>query len=144
MTTHTYDERLDTIRSARAKGLRTCVGGLFGMGETPAHRLELAADLRSLDVDEVPLNFLVSIDGTRLERVEPMTPLEILRTIACYRLFLPRQNVIIAAGRMHLGQLVPLVFGAGASGMMIGASSISNWSNSTSLPSQFDTSYRTS
>jgi len=120
VTTHTYDERLATIRSAKAKGLRTCVGGLFGMGETPAHRLELAADLRELDVDEVPLNFLVSIDGTRLERVEPMAPLEILRTIACFRLFLPRQNVIIAAGRMHLGQLVPLVFGAGASGMMIG------------------------
>jgi biotin synthase len=120
VTTHGYDERIATIRSARAKGLRTCVGGLFGMGETPEHRLELATELRELDVDEVPLNFLVSIEGTRLERVEPMTPLEILRTIACYRLFLPRQNVFVAAGRVHLGQLVPLVFSAGASGMMIG------------------------
>jgi biotin synthase len=120
VTTHSYEERLAAIRSAQAKGVRTCVGGLFGMGETPEHRLELAADLRELDVDEVPLNFLVSIDGTRPEKVEPMAPLEILHTIACFRLFLPRQNVIVAAGRTHIGQLVPLIFGAGASGMMIG------------------------
>jgi len=120
VTTHSYDDRIAAIRMAKAKGLRTCVGGLFGMGETPEDRLELAQELRALDVDEVPLNFLVSIEGTRLEHVEPMAPLEILHTIACYRLFLPRQDVIIAAGRTHLGQLVPLIFSAGASGMMIG------------------------
>jgi biotin synthase len=77
-------------------------------------------DLRALEVDEVPLNFLVSVDGTRLQRVEPLPPLEILRIIACFRLALPRPNIFIAAGRMFLGQLQPLIFGAGASGMMIG------------------------
>ena len=120
VTTHTYDERIDQIRRAKAKGLRTCVGGIFGMGEAPADRVELAEALRELDVDEVPLNFLVSIDGTALAKVEPLAPLQILRIIAAFRMFLPRQNIFIAAGRTHLGQLVPLMFTAGASGMMVG------------------------
>ena len=120
VTTHGYDERIETIRRAKAKGLRTCVGGIFGMGEAASDRVELAETLRELDVDEVPLNFLVSIDGTALQRVEPLQPLQMLRIIAAYRLYLPRQNIFIAAGRMHLGQLLPLMFSAGASGMMIG------------------------
>jgi biotin synthase len=120
VSTHTYDERIATIRRAKAKGLRTCVGGIFGMGESPAHRAELAQTLRELEVDEVPLNFLVSIEGTALAHVEPLAPMEILRIISAFRLFLPRPNIFIAAGRMHLGQLVPLMFQAGASGMMVG------------------------
>ena len=120
VTTHTYDERIETIRRAKSKGLRVCVGGIFGMGEQPSDRVELAQQLRELDVDEVPLNFLVSIDGTKLAKVEPIEPMEMLRIIAAYRLFLPRPNIFIAAGRMHLGQLLPMMFSAGASGMMIG------------------------
>jgi biotin synthase len=120
VTTHGYDERIETIRSAKRLGLRTCCGGIFGMGEAPEHRAELAMTLRELDVDEVPLNFLVSIDGTALEQVEPLAPLEMLRIIACFRLALPRPNIFIAAGRMHLGQLLPMMFSAGASGMMVG------------------------
>ncbi len=120
VTTHTYDERVDTIKAAKELGLRTCVGGIFGMGESPAHRTELAMDLRALDVDEVPVNFLVSIDGTRLQKIEPLAPLDMLRILACLRLALPRQNIFVAAGRHHLGQLVPFIFAAGASGMMIG------------------------
>ncbi|MFO7563067.1 MAG: biotin synthase BioB [Enhygromyxa sp.] len=120
VTTHSYDERIETIRTAKKLGLRTCCGGIFGMGEQPEHRAELAMTLRELDVDEVPLNFLVSIDGTALAQVEPLTPMEILRVIACFRLALPGQNIFIAAGRMHLGHALPLMFSAGASGMMVG------------------------
>jgi biotin synthase len=120
VSTHSYDERMQTIRDAKALGLRTCCGGIFGMGETPADRADLAMNLRELDVDEVPLNFLVSIDGTKLEKVEPMTPMDMLRIIACFRLALPGQNIFIAAGRMHLGQALPMMFSAGASGMMVG------------------------
>lgn len=120
VSTHTYDERLETIRAAKRVGLRTCVGGIMGMGETAADRAELAMTLRELDVDEVPLNFLVSIEGTKLEDLEPMEPMEMLRIIACYRLALPRQNIFLAAGRNMLGQLLPMMFSAGASGMMIG------------------------
>ncbi|MBL4688417.1 MAG: biotin synthase BioB [Nannocystaceae bacterium] len=118
--THTYDERIETIQRAKAKGLRTCVGGIFGMGETPKDRLELAQELRALDVDEVPLNFLVSVDGTKLAGASPLAPLAMLRIIAVFRLFLPRQNIFMAAGRTHLGQLMPMMFAAGASGMMVG------------------------
>jgi biotin synthase len=120
VTTHSYDDRVATIRHAKELGLRTCVGGIFGMGESPADRADLAMDLRALDVDEVPVNFLVSIDGTRLEKIEPLQPLDMLRILACLRLALPRQNIFVAAGRAHLGQLQPLIFAAGASGMMIG------------------------
>lgn len=90
------------------------------MGERVRDRADLALELRALDVDEVPLNFLVGIEGTRLAKAAPLEPLELLRVIACFRLTLPRQNVFIAAGRHHLGQLQPLIFAAGASGMMIG------------------------
>jgi biotin synthase len=122
VTTHTYDERIEQVRLAKRLGLRTCCGGIFGMGEAPEHRAELAMTLRELDVDEVPINFLVSIDGTALaqDEHEPLAPLEMLRIIACFRLALPRQNIFIAAGRLHLGQLLPLMFSAGASGMMVG------------------------
>lgn len=122
VTTHTYDERIATIKLAKSKGLRTCVGGIFGMGEAVADRVDLATNLRELDVDEVPINFLVGIEGTPLATVatEPLAPMEMLRIIAAYRLFLPRQNIFIAAGRMHLGQLIPMMFAAGASGMMVG------------------------
>ncbi len=117
---HTYDERLQTIRDAKELGLRTCVGGIFGMGETPEDRASLATELRELDVDEVPLNFLVDVEGTPLAGREPLSPRDMLRVIAAFRLALPRQNIFLAAGRHHLGQLLPLMFSAGASGMMIG------------------------
>jgi biotin synthase len=122
VTSHTYDERIEQVRLAKRLGLRTCCGGIFGMGEAPEHRAELAMALRELDVDEVPINFLVSIDGTALAQtpIEPLAPIEMLRIIACFRLALPRQNIFIAAGRLHLGQLLPMMFSAGASGMMVG------------------------
>ncbi|MBC8073254.1 MAG: biotin synthase BioB [Deltaproteobacteria bacterium] len=120
VTTHSYDERIATVRMAKAKGLRTCCGGIFGMGEQIADRVDLAVNLRELDVDEVPINFLVGIEGTPLAQAEPLAPMEMLRIIAAYRMFLPRQNIFIAAGRTHLGQLLPMMFAAGASGMMVG------------------------
>jgi biotin synthase len=120
VSTHSYDERLQTIRDAQELGLRTCVGGIFGMGEAPSDRAELALELRALDVDEVPLNFLVDVEGTPLAGREPLSPRAMLRIIAAFRLALPRQNIFLAAGRHHLGQLLPLMFTAGASGMMIG------------------------
>ncbi len=120
VTTHTYDDRIATILRAKALGLRTCVGGIMGMGEEPLHRAELAIQLRELDVDEIPLNFLVSIEGTRLGPIDPIEPIEMLRIIACYRLCLPNKNIFIAGGRMHLKQTQPMMFFAGASGMMIG------------------------
>jgi biotin synthase len=119
-TTHTYDERVETIKAAKAAGIRVCSGGIIGMGEEPAHRAELAFALKELDVDEVPLNFLVSVDGTRLEGVTPLPPLEMLKAIALFRWILPTKNIFICAGRQHLGDLQSMIFFAGASGVMVG------------------------
>lgn len=119
-TTHTYDERVDTIKAAKAAGIRVCSGGIIGMGEEPAHRAELAFALKELDVDEVPLNFLVSVDGTGLENVTPLPPLEMLKAIALFRWILPTKNIFICAGRQHLGDLQSMIFFAGASGVMVG------------------------
>lgn len=119
-TTHTYDERVRTIKAAKAAGIRACSGGIIGMGEEPTHRAELAFALKELDVDEVPLNFLVSVDGTRLEKATPLAPLEILKVIALFRWILPTKNIFICAGRAHLGELQSMIFFAGASGMMVG------------------------
>jgi biotin synthase len=119
-TTHTYDERVNTIKAAKAVGIRVCSGGIIGMGEEPAHRAELAFALKELDVDEVPLNFLVSVDGTRLEKTTSLAPLEMLKAIALFRWILPTKNIFICAGRQHLGELQSMIFFAGASGAMVG------------------------
>lgn len=119
-STHTYDDRLATIRAAKELGIRTCVGGIFGLGEAPLHRAELAFTLRELDVDEVPVNFLVQVDGTPLATTELIPPLQLLSILSVYRLVLPTKNIFVCAGRKHLGDLQSLVFFAGASGLMIG------------------------
>ncbi|MEK6660327.1 MAG: radical SAM protein, partial [candidate division NC10 bacterium] len=119
-TTHTYDERVNTIKAAKAIGIRVCSGGIIGMGEEPTHRAELAFALKELDVDEVPLNFLVSVDGTRQENVPPLPPFEMLKAIALFRWILPTKNIFICAGRQHLGELQSMIFFAGASGAMVG------------------------
>ncbi|MBI2902126.1 MAG: biotin synthase BioB [Candidatus Methylomirabilis oxyfera] len=119
-TTHTYDERVNTIKAAKAEGIRVCSGGIIGMGEEPAHRAELAFALKELDVDEIPLNFLVSVDGTMLEHVRPLAPLDMLKAIALFRWILPTKNIFICAGRQHLGEVQSMIFFAGASGAMVG------------------------
>ncbi len=119
-TTHTYDERVRTIKAAKAAGIRACSGGIIGMGEEPTHRAELAFALKELDVDEVPLNFLISVEGTRLEKATPLSPLEMLKVIALFRWILSTKNIFICAGRAHLGELQSMIFFAGASGMMVG------------------------
>ncbi len=119
-TTHTYDERVATIKAAKAAGIRACSGGVFGMGEEPRHRAELAFALKELDVDEVPLNFLIAVDGTSLANIAPLSPHEILKVIALFRWILPTKNIFICAGRQHLGELHPMIFFAGASGVMVG------------------------
>ncbi|WP_291323508.1 biotin synthase BioB [Desulfonatronospira sp.] len=120
-STHGYSQRLDTVRLAGQTGLSVCSGAVFGMGETDAHVLELALVLRELQVDAVPVNFLVPIPGTPLENYNELTPLRCLKIICMLRFMLPRQEIIICGGRLeNLGELHPLVFMAGASGLMTG------------------------
>jgi len=120
-TTHDYEERVTTIRYAKQAGLAVCSGGIFGMGETWEDRIDLALELRALDVDTVPLNFLHRIDGTPLQNAVPMTPMEILKSIAIVRLLLPRAEIKVAGGReVNLRTLQPLMFAAGANSTMVG------------------------
>ena len=120
-TTHAYEEDLDTLGVAKEAGLQVCSGGIFGLGESPQQRLELAYTLREQGVDSVALNFLDPIPGTPLEHAQPLSPLEILRFVALYRYILPDKDIRICGGREYgLRDLHPLVLWAGASGIMVG------------------------
>ena len=120
-TTHEYEEDLDTLRMAQGAGLEVCSGGIFGLGESPEQRLELAFTLREMGVDSVALNFLNPIPGTPLEKANPLTPLEILQFVALFRFILPDKDIRICGGReFGLRDLHPLLFWAGANGIMIG------------------------
>lgn len=120
-TTHTYEERLETIRHLKRAGIKICSGGILGMGETREDRCELAFALKELGVDFVPINILNPIDGTPLAGQRALPPLEILKSIACFRFILPRQEIMVAGGRtVNLRDLQSLIFMAGASALMVG------------------------
>jgi biotin synthase len=120
-TTHTYEERVQTIRHLKQAGIKICSGGILGMGETREDRCELAFALKALGVHIVPMNFLNPIAGTPFAQREPLPPLEILKSIACFRLILPKQEITVAGGRtVNLRDLQSLIFMAGASGLMVG------------------------
>ena len=106
VTTHTWEERWETLRLVRAAGMEVCCGGIVGMGETVAQRAEFAAELAELEPDEVPLNFLNPRPGTPFGDVEPMPVADALRTVAAFRLALPRTVLRFAGGReITLGDL---------------------------------------
>ena len=106
VTTHSYEERWDTCQMVKDSGMELCCGGLVGMGETLEQRAELAAQLGRLEPHEVPLNFLNPRPGTPFGDLEPMASNDALRTIAAFRLALPRTILRYAGGReLTLGDL---------------------------------------
>ena len=106
VTTHTWEERWETLRLVRDAGMEVCCGGIVGMGETPAQRAEFAAQLAELGPDEVPLNFLNPRPGTPFGDLEPLPAADALRTVAAFRLALPRTILRFAGGReITLGDL---------------------------------------
>ncbi len=120
-TTHSYDDRVSTIKKAKQAGLSVCSGDIFGVGETMDQVLELALELKELDVDSVPVNFLTPIKGTPLGEENRLTPLRCLKIISLMRYVLPEKDIIICGGRVpNLKMLQPFVFHAGASGIMTG------------------------
>ena len=119
--THTYDDEVETIRAAKSLGMYVCSGGIFGMGESWAQRVELAEDLRALDVDSVPINFLNPRPGTPLAERHDLSPLDCLKIIALYRLVMPTKDIIVCGGReVNLGAEQVNIFRAGANGVMLG------------------------
>jgi biotin synthase len=120
-TTHSYDEDIATIRLAREHGLKICSGGILGLGESWAQRVELAQTLADLDVDTVPLNFLSPIAGTPLQDSPLLSPQDALKSVALLRFMLPRASITIAGGRERvLGDYQSWLPLAGANGLMIG------------------------
>lgn len=120
-TTHQYEERLETIGYLKKAGIKICSGGIIGMGEKREDRCDMALELRALGANVVPINILNPIEGTPLADSPPLPPLEILKTIACFRFILPRQEIMIAGGRtVNLRDLQSMVFMAGASALMVG------------------------
>ena len=120
-TTHTYEDRLQTISYLKKAGVKICSGGIIGMGETREDRCDLAFALKEVGANVVPINILNPIKGTPFENIPPLPPLEILKTIACFRFILPRQEIMVAGGRtVNLRDMQSLVFPAGASALMVG------------------------
>jgi biotin synthase len=108
-STHTYADRVDTVRVARSAGLSPCCGALFGMGETDDDIVEVAEALRGIGVDSLPVNFLIPIEGTPLAGRWTLTPWRCLRILCLMRLMNPRAELRIAGGREHhLRSLQPL------------------------------------
>ncbi len=120
-TTHKYEERVQTIRYLKQAGIGICSGGILGLGETREDRCDLAFALKALGANIVPINILSPIAGTPFAGQEPLTPLEILKSIACFRFILPRQEIMVAGGRsVNLRTAQSLMFMAGASALMAG------------------------
>ena len=120
-TTHTYDQQLETIRTAKGLGFKLCSGGILGMGETPEQRVEFAETIRELGIDCVPMNFLNPRPGTPMASLKAITPGECLAAIAVFRLMMPGANIFVMGGReVNLGDRQHLIFRAGANGTMVG------------------------
>ena len=121
VTTHTFQNRIDTVKAAKNSGLEVCSGGIIGMGETLQDRIEMVLCLKELDVDSVPINVLVPIRGTPLENKNTLSCAEAIKTIAIFRIILKNKMIKIAAGRESvLKDFQALAFMAGANGMLIG------------------------
>lgn len=121
VSTHDFEQRVDTVRAAKESGMEVCSGGIIGLGESFEDRLEMALILRELDVDSVPINVLVPIKGTPLEGSDSLGVDDVLKTICIFRILLPGKTVKIAAGREPVLKDRQLEgFKAGANGMIIG------------------------
>jgi len=121
VTNHIFAERVATIRAAKEAGLEVCSGGIIGMGETEDDRISMAVSLRECEVDSVPINVLMPLAGTPMADRPALPIRDVLRTIALYRLILPRVAIRLAAGReTALKDFLGMALMAGADSMMIG------------------------
>lgn len=119
-TTHTYDDKIKTIRAAQKAGLEICSGGIIGMGEEMSDRLDMAFELRNLGVESIPVNVLMAIPGTPLQDQPLLPEPEILRTIALFRLINPTANIRLAGGRNSMTDCGRLALHAGANASITG------------------------
>ena len=108
-TTHSYEDRLETLGAAKRAGLSLCSGAIFGMGESQDDIVDLLLELRDLDVQSIPVNFLIPIPGTPLQNVNYLQPYDCLRILCLARFLNPRQEIRVSGGReLQLRSLQPL------------------------------------
>nr|WP_320010602.1 biotin synthase BioB [uncultured Desulfobulbus sp.] len=119
-TTHTWEEKVETLKLARATGMSLCSGGIIGLGESMEDRLDMAFELRELEVRSIPINILTAIEGTPLAELKPLTTDEVLTTVALYRFINPQAVIRMAGGRQQLGQDQYRCFTSGANGAIVG------------------------
>ncbi|MGC9503909.1 biotin synthase BioB [Baaleninema sp.] len=121
VTTHTWQDRVDTVKNLKAAGIQACTGGILGMGESWVDRIDLAFSLRELDVESIPLNLLNPREGTPLDDRSKIDPYEALKAIAIFRLILPDRIIRYAGGRESvMGELQALGLKSGINAMLIG------------------------
>lgn len=119
-TSHSWQQKVATLETARAAGMSLCSGGIIGMGETMGDRIDLALELRDLGVKSIPINILTPIPGTPLADLAPLPLQEILTTIALFRFINPDAVIRMAGGRQQLGADQYRCFTAGANGAIVG------------------------
>ncbi|MFN3396808.1 MAG: biotin synthase BioB [Thermodesulfovibrionales bacterium] len=120
-STHTYRDKLETIGAVKETELSLCSGGIFGLGENWDDRVEMAFRLKEIDVDSVPINFLIPIKGTPLGERDILNPLEALKIISLYRFILPDKQIRICGGRRQvLGEFNSMIFFSGADSILTG------------------------
>lgn len=123
VSTHSFDERIQTIRAVRAAGLNVCCGGILGLGESVSDRVNFLHELAGLNPapDAIPINILVPIAGTPMEHQEPVNPIDAIRVIATARIICPKSRIRLAAGRQSLSlEAQALAFLAGANSIFAG------------------------
>ena len=123
ITTRTYKDRLQTIQYVSNAGIQVCCGGIIGLGESEEDRINLIKTLANLDPqpESVPINLLVKVKGTPLEKQEDIDSFELIRMIATSRIFIPKAKVRLSAGRLNMSdELQSLAFIAGANSIFTG------------------------
>jgi biotin synthase len=123
VTTRTFADRLETLDHVRGAGIKVCCGGILGLGEEPADRVDMLVTLANLPQhpESVPINLLIPIEGTPLEEAPPVDPIAFVRTIALARIMMPRSMVRLSAGRSAMSdELQALCFFAGANSIFMG------------------------
>ncbi len=120
VSSHTMEEKIETIKSAQALGMAVCSGGIIGMGETMEQRIEMAFTLKDLGIQSIPINILMPVKGTALQDMPPLSEEDILTTFALFRLINPKANIRFAGGRGLIAHFQEKALKCGVSAALVG------------------------